>query len=774
MKKILFSLSLVFSFLIGIAQENYSTNVERQVIVVPNERMEDMTTSFIEVNNAKIVKYFEHLNWYLVELPETTNQDSFIKLCKDFSFIKTVYKDEVMVYERDLIPNDPQFTSQWFLRQVSDKDINADLAWDSIPSNNIPTKVAVFDGGIDITHEDLVGNIVTPFNAVTNSFSNGELVDPINDRHGTACSGTIAAVTNNGIGVSSVGNNKVKVMPINIMTSITASGSFGTSTSIQVNAINAAINEGCVAISMSYGGGSFSQALNDAFIIAKTQSRNGKGLFICASTGNNGSGNIIKYPASYSAVYGIGATSSSDLRASFSNFGTIVDISAPGAQILTTDLTGSLGYNTGNYASVSGTSFSCPITAAAGALILYKNPDLTESQVMNILASTANKVGGYVYSFDSSYPFSTRSNELGYGRINLFEAIKLTPLVGNPVIDPPSPEHDIVLFGCSVNNSAPALGTSITITTNQKTTAPTLSQINPKVQYRISNDNTWSADDIVIGVDTSYVGGGIESEMETINYTIPSNSTTGTKFILIRANFDNSVIETSNVNNTCSVPISVFNPASGGLDLSVTWTRDNLVTPNNTTGSGTIVRFRNTGNVPITSFSYRWKWENCPIPGAPTWYNCNSIVSTNVTPIYLGSTLMPGQNSGTFTSNICIGTCGTSSNPFTVIPLNETRNLIVEITSVNGLPTDDFVGNNIDILPITRSTASASNSDVIIEGEEPIEIPDYTIEYFEPIIKIYTITGALLDITDTEYLSHGIYIIQYIFPDRIVSEKIFK
>jgi hypothetical protein len=106
--------------------------------------------------------------------------------------------------------------------------------------------------------------------------------------------------------------------------------------------------------------------------------------------------------------------------------------------------------------------------------------------------------------------------------------------------------------------------------------------------------------------------------------------------------------------------------------------------------------------------------------------------------------------------------------------MNETRNLIVEITSVNGLSTDDFAGNNIAILPITRSSSSASNSDVIIEGEEPIEIPDYTIEYFEPIVKIYTITGALLDITDTEYLSHGIYIILYIFPDRIVSEKIFK
>lgn len=764
MKKILFSLSLVFSFLIGIAQENYSNNVEKQVIVVPNERMEDMTTSFIEGNNAKIVKYFEHLNWYLVELPETTNQDSFIKLCKDFSFIKTVYKDEIMVYERDFIPNDPQFTSQWFLRQTNDKDINADLAWDSIPSNNVPTKVAVFDGGIDITHEDLVGNIVTPFNAVTNSFSNGELVDPINDRHGTACSGTIAAVTNNGVGISSVGNNKVKVMPINIMTYITPTGSFGTSTSIQINAINAAISQECVAISMSYGGSGYSQALNDAFTLAKNQSREGKGLFICASTGNNYSSSTIKYPASYSAVYGIGATTSSDLRASFSNYGNIVDISAPGATILTTDLTGTNGYNSGNYASVSGTSFSCPITAAAGALILYKNPNLTESQVMNILASTAEKVGGYEYIYNSSYPLSTRSNELGYGRINLFEAIKITPLVGNPIITPPIPEHNVVIYNCSISNNSPLLGSEIVITTFQKTTAPSLSEITPKVQYRLSNDNIWSSDDIILGTDTSYIGNGVEFNMESITYTIPNNLPTGGKYILIKGNFDDSVSESTLIDNNCSIYFVVTNPGATGTDLESIWLNSGLVTCNNTTGSSTRFRFKNTGSVPIVSFTYKVTWEDCPQPSYPSYYNCT--VSSG--PTFSQNPINPNGFSSTFQFNTCIGLCGLSSNPFTLIPLNTTKNLKLEILTVNGQPGDSFLGNNVAYFPVTRISCSTNSSN---NFEEPLE--DST-EVEEPKIKIYTITGSLVDSDKIEYLPQGIYIVQYIYSDHTISSKFFK
>lgn len=772
MKKFLILTLMMISTIVGYAQNlDLSKNVDRRVIIAPNEQSEQKVKEFISSQNLKLVLEYDQLNWYLVELPQGVSQNEFIRKAKSLKFNGSVYKDEVMEYERGILTNDPNLSTQWFLRQLNDRDIDADLAWDSVPTNNIPTTVAVFDGGIDISHEDLIGNIATPFNAVTNLPSNGELVDPVNDRHGTACSGTISAVCNNGIGIASVGFNKVKVMPINIMTSITSFGSFGTSTAIQINAINAAISQGCVAISMSYGGSSFSQALNDAFIQAKTQARNGKGLFICASTGNNSNPNAVTYPASYSAVYGIGATTSADLRANFSNSGNIVDISAPGSSILTTDLSGSLGYNGGNYASVSGTSFSCPITAGAGALILYRNRDLSEAQVMAILASTAEKVGGYVYTFDSNYPFSTRSTELGYGRINLFEAIKATPLVGNPIVTPPTPQHDIVLFGASVSSSTPALGSTIIITVNQRTTAPSLEQIAPKVQYRFSTDNVWSVDDIVIGTDTSFIGGNIESQIETINYTVPANSTVGNRWILIRANFDNAVSEATSVNNTISIPVTVFNPAAGGLDLSVSWTRTNLVTCNNTTGSGTVWTFRNNGQIPITTFSYRIRWENCPIIGAPSWYNCNNVSSSNVTPLILGSVLQPNQSAGTWTSNLCIGTCGTSATSFTVIPLGETRNLIVEITSVNGLPVDDFTGNNIAILPITR--ISCTNSVGVINDELEIS-GDKIVKLEEPKVMIFTSTGALLDVTDKQYLASGIYIIKYVFSDRIETERFFK
>jgi hypothetical protein len=761
MKKFLM-LPLLFLFsLVGMSQ-NYdlSKNVDKRVIIAPKEHSEQKLIEFISSQNLKLVLEYDQLNWYLVELPQNVSQNEFIRKTKNVDFIKSVYKDEVMEYKREIITNDPQLGSQWYLKQVSDKDIDADLAWDSVPANNVPTKVAVFDGGNDVSHEDLLGNIVTPFNAVSNSYSNGELVDPFNDRHGTACSGTIAAVCNNGVGVASVGYNKVKVMPINIMTFITSGGSFGTTSAIQINAINAAIAQGCVAISMSYGGGSYAQVLNDAFIQAKNQAREAKGLFICASTGNGSSGTITQYPASYSAVYGIGATTSSDLRAGFSNFGNIVDISAPGASILTTDLTGANGYNAGNYASVSGTSFSCPITAAAGALILYRNPNLTEAQVMAILASTAEKVGGYAYTFNASYPLATRSNELGYGRINLYEALKITPLVGNPIITPPTPEHNVVVYNCSVNNTAPLLGSNLVITTFQKTTAPTLSQIMPKVQYRLSNDNVWSSDDIVIGTDTSSLGNGVEFEIETITYTLPTNISTGGKYILMRGNFDGAVSESTTIDNTCSVYIVVSNPGSTGVDLQAFWLNQSLITCNNTTGSATRFRFRNTGAVPIVSYTYKVTWENCPQVGWPSYYSCT--VSSG--PTFPDNPINPNGFSTTFQFNTCIGSCGLASNPFTLIPLNTTKNLVLEILTVNGQSGDSFLGNNIAYFPVTRISCATNTTN----GEELTDEP----ELIEPNIKIYTVTGALLDINRIEELSTGIYIVKFIYPDRTETVKI--
>jgi subtilisin family serine protease len=726
-------------------------DVDRHIIAVPSN--EEAFLKFASENDYKILIKWEELGWFLIDLPSEKNYTLAENELKNSLTVNAIYRDEIQSYNRDYIPADPSFSTQWFLRQLNDRDIDADQAWDSIPTNNQPTKVAVFDGGIDISHEDLVGNIVTPFNAVTNLYSNGELVNSF-DNHGTACSGTIAAVTNNGIGVSSVGNNRVKVMPINIMSNVYSGGSFNTTSAIQINAINAAIAQGCVAISMSYGGSGYSSALDAAFNQAKATARNGKGIFICASTGNGYSGTIVQYPASYSGVYGIGASTSSDLRASFSNFGSIVDISAPGASILTTDVSGSGGYNSGNYASVSGTSFSCPITAAAGALLMYKNPDLTEYAVMQILATTAEKVGGYSYSVNSQWPYSTRSNELGYGRINLFEAIKSTPTVGNPVIDPPTAIHNFFVSNCTVSNNAPTIGTAITINTQQRTNTPTLSQVTPILQYRWSTDNVWSSNDVIIGEDASTLGGGIESESENIAFTVPN--TAGTGYVLIRANYNDAVTEVTNLDNICSIQITLINPSSSGTDLRVYFLNSGLTTCGTNTGStGATVRFQNTGSVPISSFTYRFRWDGCPIAGTPSYFNCNNVSTLQG---YLLSPIAPGALSGTYQQNLCIANCGLATSPYTIIPVGTTRNLIVEIISVNNSTGDDFVGNNIAMLPITR-VACSNSTDVIEEPERPR-------------VKIYTITGMLVDHDQIDRLSKGIYVIQYIYSDHTDVEKI--
>ena len=78
MKNLLLTLTLAFSFMLGYGQYDLSKNVERQVIVVPNQKMDDLTTSFIEANNAEIIAEFDQLGWYVVLIPEGTNQDEFI------------------------------------------------------------------------------------------------------------------------------------------------------------------------------------------------------------------------------------------------------------------------------------------------------------------------------------------------------------------------------------------------------------------------------------------------------------------------------------------------------------------------------------------------------------------------------------------------------------------------------------------------------------------------------------------------------------------------
>jgi hypothetical protein len=726
MKKIILFLSFCFFTVFGYCQYDLSKNVDKQVIMVPKKGMESLMESFINENDGKIVKNLNHLGWYVVLLPENLSQNNFLKLCKNFNFIQNVWKDEKMEMKLDYIPNDTEFSSCWYLKQSTDKDIDADEAWDLVPQNNPYVSVAMLDGGLDLTIPDLGSNVVNPFNAV-NSTTSIPYVN-IYDKHGTACSGTIAAITNNGFGVSSVGNNLVKVIPINIMSNVFTNGSFSTTAIIQINAVNAAIaNPTCVAIAMSYGGSSYSSALEAAFESARTTSRNGKGMIVVASSGNGSTSSSTQYPANYSNVWGIGATNNSDLRASFSNFGQICDISAPGVSIRTTDRQGPDGYSSGDYTTISGTSFSCPIFAASAALCFYKNWELTDDQVLQIMSSTAEKVGGYSYTNNLNWPFSTRSNELGYGRINLKNAVNATPNPGGTPFPPPPPNqiHNFLISSLTINPLSVNNDSNIIINCTVGTQTPNNPTFAVTTQYRLSTNTVWGdSDDVIIGLSSSTLGDGISVDTKIITYNV--GSSTGNKNILAKVNYMGSIVETNYNDNNAIAPFTIIYVSPTGTDAMSFF--DSPTTPTVVTSQPAInMRFaiKNEGINPITSITYRRGWLNCPPVPYPWSPPCLQTFVWSGNLLTGQITYLPTPT-GFYSINLCH-----SSNSCAISPGN-TNTYLFELLTINGSSTDSNMSNNYSQCEITRLSTTSNNDNV--SDVDFIEVRNYEKFYGVPLI----------------------------------------
>ena len=758
MKKLIFVLLLTVLSLISFSQ-NLAENVNNQVILKYKSNTHwGLVNAFTEFYDIPVVAQYDQVGMIVVQF--SGNYDDFYKKCTDSDLFEIIERDQIQEMKMDYVPNDPEFTSCWHLRQSTDRDIDADEAWDLLPTDNQWVSVAMFDGGLDMTMPEFVGNVDSPFNAVNGS-SNIPYVNS-EDKHGTACSGTIAAKTNNGIGVSSVGNNKVRVMPVNIMSQVYAGGSFATTSTIQIAAVNAAINNpNCVAIAMSYGGTGYSAALEAAFQSARVNGRGGKGMMVFASSGNGSSGTAAQYPANYNGVWGVGATNSNDLKASFSNFGQICDISAPGASIRTTDRLGADGYNTTDYTSISGTSFSCPITAAASALVAYKNWELTDDEILAILSSTCEKVGGYTYSNNPAWPLSTRSNELGYGRINLKDAIIATP---NPGGDPPPPPtivsnytvNNIIVTPTSVNLGSTIL-VDYTAHVSEEVSVMTTFATFVKVQYRYSTNSTLGdSDDIIIGVDSVSLGGGVNSATKSFSYTV--NGTAGTKYIFVTINYDNAVEETIITDNTSFKAFNVTNPSMSGTDVRI-----ELVQPaaNPWTTSLQIVNVQwravNTGTVPITQINYTRGWIDCTAA-----FGCvtNSTWTGNLQPGQ--STLLPANN-----MIISVNLCHPSR---CAVPVGSSNTFRLNVVSVNGSAGDaDLTNNRLDLVVNRIST----NEEDIIGNYPLLEDPNsfYIEDDIPAFVNIYTVTGMLLDVNRYNELPKGIYIIKENYIDHTKTYK---
>ena len=179
-----------------------------------------------------------------------------------------------------------------------------------------------------------------------------------------------------------------KIMPLK---AFRADGSSNLSDIIR--AIYYAADHGANVVSMS-----FSMAQSSPGLQAAIQYALSKNVIMIASSGNDGSKTLV-YPASYGGVQGIGSSTNTDLRSTFSNYGSgVVTFAAPGEGVTTT-------YPGGNYAAGWGTSFSTPMVAGAAALVLQARPASKPGDITNALSKTK------------------QISDMGYGRIDLYSSL---------------------------------------------------------------------------------------------------------------------------------------------------------------------------------------------------------------------------------------------------------------------------------------------------------------------------------------------------------------
>ncbi len=403
--------------------------------VLVNISNDELANFLKETNTSQIIEKIDLGNStsLLYKIPASKDLFDFAAAMSASAKVNYAQPDFVFRGVSHFDPDDPYFSSQWFLKQSNDADIDADEAWE-ITQGAGASVVAVIDGnGFDLLQAEMATKYIAPYCAV-NDNNDPSAAHP-DENHGTPCAGLIGALTNNGTGVASVGYY-CKVMPIRIGHNFNG-GSFQTSSSIIQRAAQhvTSATYNIYAVSNSIGLGTWANIISvrDAYESMRTQTRDGKGSVILASTGNDNANSQEQYPCFFPNVVGVGASNSSDQRAYFSNYGDSCDIIAPGLDLWTLDRSGIEGYIIGDYYQFSGTSAACPVAAGVVGLMGTVFTNYTEGQLRSKLFTSCEKVGGYAYGNNAAYPFGTWNNEMGYGRINALLAVQ-----GSSQLDPPT------------------------------------------------------------------------------------------------------------------------------------------------------------------------------------------------------------------------------------------------------------------------------------------------------------------------------------------------
>lgn len=379
---------------------------------------------------------------------KTDNADNALKCFSNFKGVSRVFKDDPLKIEYKSDQTDPYLQNQWHLQNtgqtgVAGNDSKVIEAWEYIetlglkPGNGV--KIGIIDDAFDVHHLDMKGKFLIGYDVIDDD--DYPFIDN-NEPHGTCVSGVIAAVHNNGIGVTGA-CPECRIVPVR------ASDKLG-QTEKMATAFNFLLDKGVHIISNSWGptdgGGAaeMPEVVREIIDHARNEERGGLGVVVLFAAGNgNESISDLETFDGFAAdenVLAIGAVNASGVRSSYSDYGVDLDFVVPSSDIdagyawdpYATDMTRDgiwtidsrsyYGYFQTDYtASFGGTSSAAPLAAAIAGLLISVYPEVTWDEIYEILKESADKVS----PGDAVYDESGFSEYYGFGRINAFEAVKL-------------------------------------------------------------------------------------------------------------------------------------------------------------------------------------------------------------------------------------------------------------------------------------------------------------------------------------------------------------
>lgn len=357
----------------------YATN---RLMVVPSAGLSPSNLAAIMAVHGGRARRIGKSSLNVIDLPSGVSAKAVLAQLSKHPHLKRVELDRKV--RASYVPNDPYYGSEYHLTKIGTPS-----AWNSTQGAGVT--IAILDTGVDGSHPDLGPNMVPGYNFVDNNTNTADVCG-----HGTAVAGSAAALSDNAMGVAGVAG-QAKIMPIRIGVLDAATGNCTAFLSTIVSGITYAADRGARIVNVSFGPLAGSPSVQNAAQYLKS-----KGGLLFVSAGNSGVDAAI---APTSSMIVVSATDSGDSRTSWSNFGSFVSLAAPGAGIWTT--------TKGNiYQQWNGTSFSSPVAAGVGALVMAANPSLDNQSVENLLYSTAVDLGAV-----------GRDPHFGYGRVNAAAAV---------------------------------------------------------------------------------------------------------------------------------------------------------------------------------------------------------------------------------------------------------------------------------------------------------------------------------------------------------------